>query len=227
MPNYCSNTLTVYAKGDSLSRAKELVFKDDQFTFSAAVPMPEELVSTSSPNNIITEKERKDLIKKGLPLQVTYGAGTDFVFTKNLFTESMIKDLESKYGASNWYDWRKNNWGCKWDANPEDSFITHREDGFTVDFVTPWCPPDNWFASVCEMLSNEGITAELEYSESGCGFAGKFIFAFGEFDHQDGTIVMVDESTDLEVTYDNDLESWTNEDGEPVCDDRVVERVIF
>lgn len=228
MPNWCLNTLTVSAKGDSLSRAKELMFKNEEFAFSAALPMPEELVATSSPNNIITEKEREDLIKQGLPLQVTYGTGTDFEFTKNLFTKSMIKDLESKYdGASNWYDWRINNWGCKWEANPEDSFITHREDGFTVDFTTPWSPPDNWFAAVCDMLSNEGITIVLEYSESGADFAGKFTFAFGEFDHQDGTIAMVDEWTDFEVTYDTNLESWTNEDGEPVSDDRVVERVIF
>ncbi|ENX3473033.1 hypothetical protein AB1R80_002075, partial [Neisseria gonorrhoeae] len=29
-----------------------------------------------------------------------------------------------QYGHPNWYDWRLANWGCKWDVNPDCTFVT-------------------------------------------------------------------------------------------------------
>ena len=59
------------------------------------------------------------------------------------------------------------------------------------------------------------------------GFAGRYTFCDGEIDHCDGEIMMVCELDDQQVTYNAELERWTNDDGDIVDDDYVVSRVIF
>lgn len=56
-----------------------------------------------------------------------------------------VKAIEAT-GYANWYDWRIDNWGCKWDADSEisesSSFTEPFADpGLVVDLSTPWSPP--------------------------------------------------------------------------------------
>ena len=85
-------------------------------------------------------------------------------------------------GASNWYDWRVNNWGTKWDVDGEDSFYTNElkdfdtlEDGtersvLTLAFDTAWSPPEGIF----EELSRQGFGIKAYYYEPGMDFAGRW-----------------------------------------------------
>ena len=68
--------------------------------FNSILPIPTELADTQSPARDETQ-EQKD---------------------KN-------KALEEKHGCDNWYDWRVNNWGTKWDIDA-DSFYQNE----IVDF---------------------------------------------------------------------------------------------
>jgi len=85
-------------------------------------------------------------------------------------------------GANNWYDWRVNNWGTKWDVDGEDSFYTNElkdfdtlEDGtersvLTLAFDTAWSPPEGIF----EELSRQGFGIKAYYYEPGMDFAGRW-----------------------------------------------------
>lgn len=48
-------------------------------------------------------------------------------------------------GQDDWYNWRINNWGCKWDASEVDFTMTDK--GIYI-FTTPWSPPMKWLEKV-------------------------------------------------------------------------------
>jgi hypothetical protein len=75
--------------------------------------------------------------------------------------------LAEKYGASNWYDWRLNNWGTKWDVeadvDDDDSLIR-------ISFDSAWSPPQLAVAELAAKFPN--LQFRLSYEEPGMGFAG-------------------------------------------------------
>ena len=67
------------------------------------------------------------------------------------------------------YDWRCNNWGCKW--SPETfHFIQEEDDFIEVEFETPWSPPEG----ICETLRDkyDDMNFRWFYDEPGMEFAG-------------------------------------------------------
>lgn len=224
MPNYCDNILTIYAKGDVLELAKSVLFKnsepkEDNFTFTIAVPMPDELRYTNSPNTIISDEEYKEREKNG-----TTRESRNELFTTYYHTQAHMYDFRRKYGATNWYDWAWANWGTKWDADCYSVSVS--ENSIVVGFTTAWNPPVGWLESLCDKFHNEPCTIELEYVEESMELVGRYTFADGELDHCEGSVVMVD-CFDNEVTYDSQMECWTNDEGDPVPDDFVEQKVIY
>ena len=76
----------------------------------------------------------------------------------------------------NWYDWRLNNWGTKWDfGSYEDESgglhptVVHNE--ATASFDTAWSPPIGLY----ERLQLLGFKVEATYFEPGMAFAGRWI----------------------------------------------------
>jgi len=79
---------------------------------------------------------------------------------------------EPKYeGDQDWYMWRVNNWGCKWDIG--DVYFEHNpdEDQIQFEFSSPWGPPVEAFARWAE--SDGRVEFTLEYWEPGMGFVGR------------------------------------------------------
>ena len=87
-------------------------------------------------------------------------------------THPMPKELEETTSPSdkpNWYDWRCDNWGTKWDAC--ESYINHNDiDFFSVTFDTAWSPPIEWINYI--MKDFPDLHFSLEYDEPGCAFGG-------------------------------------------------------
>ena len=77
--------------------------------------------------------------------------------------------LVKKYGASDWYSWCINNWGCKWDISPYDVEIN--EYGTLVGaFDSPWGPPIEAY----KKLEDLGFEVRAYYNEPGMGFTGMY-----------------------------------------------------
>lgn len=76
-----------------------------------------------------------------------------------------------KYGYPDWYDWRCNNWGCKWNVSADTCSVFINDDCIECLFDTPWGPPVNWFTQLCSTFPNIEMT--LSYYEPGMYFAGE------------------------------------------------------
>lgn len=70
----------------------------------------------------------------------------------------------------NWYDWRVNNWGTKWDVGSIFIGDDCEEDSITFSFDTAWAPPVAAFRHWAERDGR--VSYRLSYIETGMGFAG-------------------------------------------------------
>lgn len=146
MPNWCFNSLTVSKHNESGLKLIQ-AFKpdhaqgeDEASPFMALMPCPDELMAT----------------------QASFGSNDPELIAKN---EANIK----KFGHANWYDWRLENWGTKWDASEID-FIEENDESATIRFNTAWCPPTQLLAWYAEQ--NPDVIFCNEYDEEGCSFEG-------------------------------------------------------
>lgn len=89
-----------------------------------------------------------------------------------------VRDLQKKYGVSNWYDFNCRYYGCKWDARPmyDDPYPA---DVSEIEFETPWSPPEGVMNKIAELLPDEEFT--WHFDEESCAFS-----ADAEF-HGNGT----------------------------------------
>jgi len=73
-------------------------------------------------------------------------------------------------GDQDWYMWRVNNWGTKWDIT--DVYIDNaaEPDSIEFSFSTAWAPPVEAFTNWA--FGDGRVQFTLEYWEPGCGFVG-------------------------------------------------------
>ena len=72
-----------------------------------------------------------------------------------------------------WYSWRVNNWGTKWDVSLEGLEFTDNGDGTaTIEgwFDSAWAPPIDAYNTFCEDM--DGVYLEAYYEEPGMCFVG-------------------------------------------------------
>lgn len=117
------------------------------------------------------------------------------------------EELRNKYGYSDWYSWRLDNWGTKWDvchARMIDH-IKHDDVMETMVFVfdTAWSPPVEGLSNISSMCEN--LYFYLEFKEAGMAFQGYSKFHNGEvtenltvemYENTDSYIEMLDFNLD-------------------------------
>jgi len=97
----------------------------------------------------------------------------DNLFLENLDSEKRLELNED--GVPNWYDWRIENWGTKWEVNAEDLCVVDNGDGTSYiwgDFVSAWSPPVEAYIAFNE--ADNGCEVEGWYFELGCDFCGLY-----------------------------------------------------
>ena len=121
-------------------------------------------------NNQLTLASGEDLLSVLNPYLIYKGEGEyDFDFNKII--------PEPKEDDGDWYGWRVQNWGTKWDGY-EGRF---NEDQTAFSFCTAWSPPLPVIKKLAEIT---GQTFVLGYIEEGMFFCGKYT-AGRDFDHDD------------------------------------------
>ena len=135
MPNWCKNNLKIVWNGEKVLELLELL-KDDNGEMTFTKFMP-------------TPKELDDMQAP----------------TPDTVTEEEKKRLMEQYGATDWYSWRIQNWGCKWDAT-ESGFWKDGDDWY-VSFQTPWGPPIEFMKALSKKFNNMEFV--MQYADEGLG----------------------------------------------------------
>ena len=115
-------------------------------------------------------------------------------------------------GFDNWYDWRVQNWGTKWDVDCEGLEFTDNGDGtaaITGWFDSAWAPPTEAFNTFCD--DNDNCTLESFYEEGGMDFAGHYIDGYDDYlegigDYAREVVKGNDSGSDLYDRLDQELE---------------------
>lgn len=96
--------------------------------------------------------------------------------------EEKTKKYQELYDARDWYDWRVNNWGTKWDINEVFSSDGIYEDNglwaFVCSFDSAWSPPEAAIEKISALFEN--VYFYMDYREEGMGFTGYCSFFNGE-----------------------------------------------
>jgi hypothetical protein len=132
-------------------------------------------------------------------------------------------ELIEKYGASDWYTWSVNNWGCKWNCDAQSWHVEEAEDGkFVIKFWfdSPWGPPEALYELINDPVDLNGWSVYAEWNEEGMQFVGYFDEGFGDtYEYSD--VASLDDVPEFLVENWNlreNLEQW-EEDNEFIEND--------
>lgn len=108
-----------------------------------------------------------------------------------------ILALNNLYPCPNendWYNWRINNWGTKWEC---DVFSMNESEGeLTIHFNSAWSPPDLWIKYVAQHIFPD-LYFRLTYLEAGMGFCGIIEGQNTDFQEESGEILETDEEGEI------------------------------
>ena len=147
MPNWCHNRVSFYSENtEQVSKLYEIFNSDNPF--QQIKPSPDWKTTPNADGELPVLKEHKNPDGK-------------VVFTTNEFPKSGKND-------DRWYDWNINNWGTKWDVDPEcDHFESNC---FECEFETAWSPAEGIYYAIQEKFPDVSIS--WFFDEPGMEFAG-------------------------------------------------------
>jgi len=141
MPNYCDNQVTITGSKSVIDKIEKIVKEESKGgLLQFMYPMPKALDGTTAGPPAKTKKEKLERMR-----------------------------LQVEYGASNWYDWRTENWGTKWDLN-EFYGVDRKDDTISFGFSSAWAPPIGAYQYFLEQ--NQTCSLKAYYYEGGCDFMG-------------------------------------------------------
>lgn len=195
MPNWVTNFLHIAGKNASNIVANHI--REEEFDFNTLIPMPKSLDINKDylealglrlyayKNNIdlrtlgsFGESIANALVRNPKAYDNETGVSEKELLAKGEKVYNNIK----KYGHSDWYDWRIENWGAKWNAS-DTTFNECGEDECELWFATPW----DAVPKIVETLSAKYPELEIEYqfAEEQVGhYVGEYAFKGGENVHE-------------------------------------------
>ena len=116
---------------------------------------------------IVKEEDKSDI---GL-LQFMYPCPEELESTTA--DGSKNKALIKKYGHSDWYSWKTDNWCTKWEVN-EFYGVDRHDDTISFAFSSAWAPPTGAYTHFITSMAEKNLDVSLKayYYEGGCDFAG-------------------------------------------------------
>lgn len=170
MPNWSFNRMYVAGMDDAqkaeVKRLRDTIKSVDKFEDGTEVPTP------FSFNKIIPMPKE---------LENTKAPVDDPDSEEN-------KALRAKYGFDNWYDWRWENWGTKWDAcDVEDE--SESDDELAIKFDTAWSFPTPVVVKLSQMFPTLTFTYDAEEESGMYDFTVEFkngkVTYYAEWEHDE------------------------------------------
>ena len=172
MPNHVRNIIEFEGDQEAIANLLNAIKGDENrphIDFNKIIPMPLELVGTSSPATIMTqEKYDKFMTSDDYKRHKELGMGRPL-------TQAMSNELIAKYGTNNWYDWSVEHWGTKWNAYDQSG------DDESIMFQTAWSHP---YKLIEEMSTHyPEITFNVKYADEDLGSnCGMYTMVNGELE---------------------------------------------
>ena len=222
MPNHIQNQLIVTSKtNEELDLFINAIKGEDEvIDFNTIIPMPQELKDTESSTKVdsavayfVSKTDKGTELKETSRFRFPSTFYTQEKFDK--YNENELKELYElgeryynifkTYGYFNWYDWRLDNWGTKWNAY-ETSIGIPTQNSVRIFFQTAW----GGVPFVISKLVEKFPKLEFEYKFAdedrgynggvGQGYNGEF-----EFDYlEDGS----------DSAYENYRDCWGYDESE-------------
>lgn len=170
MPNHITNR--VKFKSDDRLKVEAIMQKiaspENPFDFNQIIPMPKELVGTTSPAFVVEDEKYQEEYAKYLAEK-----DKEHSFARMPITRKMQVDYLNRFGADSWYEWSLKNWDTKWNS------YSHKVEGDTITFETAWSHPDIIIRTLSEMFPD--VTMEVEFADEDIGSnLGKYYIVNGE-----------------------------------------------
>lgn len=157
--------------------------------FNRIVPIPlllEETVSGSDSYHFEQLYKQKMTYREMLNHPPCYSTKDETGNTVYAPTETSKAEWPSKlrkyylccklYGYTTWYEWRIDNWGCKWNASQFELI----DDGSWCRFETPWAHPFPLIKALSKAYPDAVINACFADENIGCN-SGRYIIQNGEY----------------------------------------------
>ena len=93
---------------------------------------------------------------------------------ENFFPCPKKEDSDKPFDG--WYQWRLQNWGCKWDM--DNVFCDRNKKEVELSYQTPWGPNSEFWDKISEDFPKLNIT--LSYYEGGMMFGGRVEWEDGD-----------------------------------------------
>lgn len=189
MPNWCSNTLWVDGNPEQLKDFKTKTTKP---------------ADHNQPNRV-------EFTLEGL-----YPTPPELMATDAFGQSENSEALIEKFGFSDWYSWRINKWGTKWDVTESDIY-ENSDTEFMVVFDSAWAPPTSWLEYIAPQFPE--LKFKLAFSEPGLNFCGYASWdAENGFDQEETQLEWQDDRGEP-VEYDSEAERWKYTESGEIIDD--------
>ena len=203
MPNWVITRIYITGPEDKIKEFEDKAIRLEEekvFSFDRINKRPEELDNTQCPPPKPTKIKVKT--QSGEDLEV------EEIADCNNATPEMCKDLESRFGHNNWYDWNNWNWGTKWDCSES---IYSQEDKM-LEFQTAWSCPQEILLKMTEMFPD--IQFNGSYADEDFGSNVGYITNGGAYSLDDLSEEACETAATLwgyEGYYDDEKKEWVFE----------------
>ncbi len=173
MPNWCSNTLTIYGTEDKTAPVCESMkgvlysqhmvsatgkistieyfTEPTPFSFHSVIPQPDHMLDECDPR------------RTGSPAK----------------SDELIATLANTGGVMpDWYNWRCEKWGTKWDLSADNIFVEKRSRSVLYSFETAWSPPYPVVAALSAKFPS--VKMRIQFQEGGMGIKGSITYLGGK-----------------------------------------------
>ena len=161
MPNWTSNDVVITCKDEEQAKAiqKFVASEDNPFDFDLIIPMPASLDIEASG---ATDQDMLAYCKAN-NLQCPENFSRDFWkdYKPNLERGKTAYENIKKYGHMTWYDWRRCNWGTKW--NSDDAVVDVEGNCVRAQFSTAWACPTPILERLSALFPEAEIVVDSDY----------------------------------------------------------------
>lgn len=192
MPNWCSNDLYIYGKGrqEIVEAIAGVSCEGKPFLidFEKIIPTPEIMKDTNKGSQELNARillgwdDGSTMLGWDWVQQAGIKDVEDlkaYLLKKDPWLATLAKNMkraQEETGFSNWYDWRVENWGTKWNA--DGGTREEQRTRILLTFSTAWSPPTPIVKALSEKYPKNKFS--LRYYECGMGYKGHLAMKGGK-----------------------------------------------